>query len=426
MRYSYTLFALASPLFVSALPFRSRSGALFKSRSASATDALVFNFANVLEQLESSFYAQAIAKFSDADFSAAGFSNTLIPKQALTTIQSDEAIHQMVLAQALIDNGATPLQCNFNFDNVLTDVTTVAATARTVEYLGVTAYLGAATLLDDPILLDAAASILTVEARHQTLLNILSGTGSAVAQPFDIPFVPGEALSLAAPFITGDCNTGITPTNLLTITNTGPISQGQTITVSAQNITGTDGLFCNMIVGGATASVSMPLSQCVVPSTVNGAVALWVTADSNPLPNNVVDRAKAPQVAGPAIFFVDSSPEMIGQLVRGSSTGSGATSTETTTISPDDAASIIAGASGTATASSSSATDSSSSSGSNGAAAPPSAPSSTPLAPDFTGPSPDGHVNVIGLSSVPGTPAVASSTPAAASSAPVTPSASSS
>lgn len=83
----------------------------------------------------------------------------------------------------------------------------MAATARVVENLGVAAYLGAASLVTDPVLLTAAGSILTVEARHQTVLNILNG-GSAIPQAFDIPFTPSEVLAVASPFISG-CDLGI-------------------------------------------------------------------------------------------------------------------------------------------------------------------------------------------------------------------------
>ena len=83
----------------------------------------------------------------------------------------------------------------------------MAATARVVEDLGVSAYLGAAHLISDPILLTAAASIVTIEARHQTLLNILE-MGSAIPQAFDIPFMPSEVLAVASPFISG-CDLGI-------------------------------------------------------------------------------------------------------------------------------------------------------------------------------------------------------------------------
>jgi Ferritin-like domain len=99
--------------------------------------------------------------------------------------------------------GQDPIgNCQFNFDSALTDVATMAATARVLENVGVGAYLGGATLIDDPVLLDSAASILTVEARHQTVLNILNG-GSAIPSAFDIPLTPSEVLALAGPFISG-------------------------------------------------------------------------------------------------------------------------------------------------------------------------------------------------------------------------------
>lgn len=85
----------------------------------------------------------------------------------------------------------------------------MAATARIVENVGVAAYSGGAILLTDPVLLGAAASILTVEARHQTVLNILSGGGTAIPAAFDIALTPSEVLALASPFIDGPCDLGI-------------------------------------------------------------------------------------------------------------------------------------------------------------------------------------------------------------------------
>lgn len=398
MRYTSKLFAAlaAAPLFVSARPI--------KSRAASAADTLVFQFASVLEQLETEFYKQGIAKFQDSDFQAAGFSSALIVTQTLTTIQGDEATHTTVIQQALQDNGADPLKCNFKFDDALKDVPTMAATARAVELVGVAAYLGGATILDDPVLLDAAASILTVEARHQTLLNIMSGA-SSIPAAFDIPMTPQEVLSIAGGFIDGPCDLGLTPTNTLTVTNSNPLKEGDLVTVSAQNISNTDGLFCQMITGGAPFAMVMPLGQCNVPPGINGPVLIWVTKDDNPLINNVIDRDTISQVAGPAIAFIDSQSETLGALVRSTGTNSGATTTETTTISTDEASSIIAGAQQTGTPTSGG------SDGNNGAAP----PASTPLPTDFKGKSPDGKVTVNGLTFVP-RPAASGSASASGSS----------
>ncbi|KAJ7283300.1 ferritin-like domain-containing protein [Mycena rebaudengoi] len=411
MRYSTTLLAaLAAPLLVTARPIR---------RAATANDALVFQFANVLEQLETEFYKQGIAKFKEQDFIDAGFSSTLLVSQTLDTIQKDEALHTTVIQQALKDNGADPLICNFKFDSVLTDVPTMAAVARTVELVGVAAYLGGAVLIDSPEFLAAAASILTIEARHQSVLNILSGTGSVIPAAFDMGFTPQEVLSIAGGFIDGPCDLGLTAANTLTVTNTGTVSAGTLLTVSGTNITGTDNLFCQMMVGGAPFSISLPLADCKVPEGINGPVALWITSDDQPLVNNVVNRDVIKQVAGPAILFVDSQPEMIGSLVRGtggSGTSGGAKSTETTTISPDDASKIIEGASRTGSAAGSEETGSATGSASgseesgkpgangeaNGASSAPAPGLPSGSGPDnTTGKSPDGKTTVLGWKTVP-------------------------
>ena len=85
----------------------------------------------------------------------------------------------------------------------------MAITARVVEAVGVSAYLGGAALMSDPVLLTSAASILTVEARHQTILNILSGVGTAIPSAFDFALTPSEVLALAGPFFNGPCDVGV-------------------------------------------------------------------------------------------------------------------------------------------------------------------------------------------------------------------------
>jgi len=309
MRSSSILAVLASSLLASARPIRTRDA---------ATNALVFQFANVLNQLESQFYAQGIAKFQDSDFTAAGFTASQMVTQILPQIKTDEDTHITALQAALTSAGATPLTCNFKFDSALTDVATMAATARTVEFLGVSAFLGAAHLLPKD-LIDAAGMILTIEARHSTLLNIFSGQGSSIPSPFDLGLTPQEVLGIAGGFIDGPCDLGLNATNTLTVTNT-VVNPGTLLTVSGNGISGTDNLFCNMIQGGNSTALNLPLSQCVVPDGTNGPVAVWITSNNTPLANDVTSRATDAQVAGPAIFFVDSQPEALGQLVRGNAT----------------------------------------------------------------------------------------------------------
>jgi len=112
---------------------------------------------------------------------------------------------------------------------------------------------------------------------------------------------------------------------------------------------------CQIMTGGVATADVLPFNQCVVPQNVNGPIAVWITSDSTPLDNNVIKRATDKQVAGPAMVFVDSQPEMIGMLVAGNSgstgstagsgTGTAGASVTTTTITPDQAQAIIASAS---------------------------------------------------------------------------------
>ncbi|KAH9059312.1 ferritin-like domain-containing protein [Lactarius vividus] len=340
MRLSTASFlaAAVAPIAVSAAPFR---------RGTDNSTLLVLQFAHVLEQLETQFYQQALTKFQPSDFTAAGFSSADIPVQQFTAIQSDESAHVTALESIITSFGATPLStCKFDFTSVLTDVKTMAPVARLVENVGVGAYLGAAHLVEDPVVLTAAASILTIEARHQTVLNMFQG-GSAIPQAFDIPLLPQEVLSIAGPFISG-CDLGVPANPALTATNTGTITTGTSLTFSSPAINRQHGrefpllpLTTIMLVGGAPFSISLPLNQCVVPDGINGPVAIWVTSDDQPLNNNARDRGSNAIVAGPLMAFIDTKPEAIGQLVRNQA---GAPSpSSTTTVPPSQASSILSG-----------------------------------------------------------------------------------
>jgi hypothetical protein len=114
MHLSTSLIVLAVTLSASAAPIRRAD------TDASADDVLVFRtftstcpyiaflnyflfleFADVLEQLEATFYSQALSTFQDSDFTAAGFASAQIPEQLFTGIQNDEATHDSFLQVCL-------------------------------------------------------------------------------------------------------------------------------------------------------------------------------------------------------------------------------------------------------------------------------------------------------------------------------------
>ena len=59
-------------------------------------------FAHVLEQLETQFYAQALKKFQPSDFTSAGFNDPQLVVDQLTAIAGDEATHTTVLEVATL------------------------------------------------------------------------------------------------------------------------------------------------------------------------------------------------------------------------------------------------------------------------------------------------------------------------------------
>jgi len=318
--------------------------------AASNINLQVLQFANVLEQLESQFYTQGIAKFGVSDFTNAGFLNAQVPIQQLQGIVADEIAHATALSSAITAlGGQTINSCTFDFSSVLTDVATMASVARLVENVGVSAYLGAASLMTNPQLLTAAASILTIEARHQTMLNLLND-GTTIPQSFDVALTPPEVLTIAGAFISG-CDLGIPANPSLAITNTGPVVSGTTLTFSSNATNGVDPstLTCQMLVGGQATALAFPLNECVVPANLSGPVYLFITNSGQPLANDPTIRDSSSIVAGPTGAFIDPTPQTIAALIRTPSNNVAAGSAATTTISPAAATTLASAASGAQT-----------------------------------------------------------------------------
>jgi hypothetical protein len=162
-----------------------------------------------------------------------------------------------------------------------------------------------------------------------------------------------------------------------------------------------------MLVGGAPVALSLPFTECVVPEGITGPVAIYVTNDTQPINNNARDKFLGNIVAGPTMAFIDNKPEVLGEFARPDLAGSVSVPLSSQTISPEQASSILSASGSIAVPTEvASATESAieappTAGAVNAAPSPTAAPDS---ANQFTGPSPDGALTVIGWSTVPNTP----------------------
>jgi hypothetical protein len=118
-------------------------------------DIGILNFALTLEYLERAFYNEATAKGAITDPKTLTF---------LKVVTHDERKHVAFLKKAL--GSLAVKEPKFNFHGTTADQATFQKTAYVLENTGVHAYLGQAPNIKDPKILLAAASIVTIEARH--------------------------------------------------------------------------------------------------------------------------------------------------------------------------------------------------------------------------------------------------------------------
>lgn len=105
--------------------------------------------------------------------------------------------HVSFLSTALGNSSAK--EPTFSFP--VTTVQEFVTLSSVLEGVGVSAYLGAAGAIVDKVYLGAAASILTVEARHSSYIRKILGQ-VPFPKPYDTPLDFDAVYSLAAQFIT--------------------------------------------------------------------------------------------------------------------------------------------------------------------------------------------------------------------------------
>ena len=160
------------------------------------SDIDVLNYALTLEHLEYSFYRDGIGLFSFGQDSRGQSIDT-----NFAAIRDHEGAHVETLASVIADLGGTPVEeATYDFGDAYTDPMAFMMTAAALENTGVSAYDGAGQFITDPELLTAAGSIVAVEARHASYLNLLTGQIPFPAA-FETPLTMDEVLEIAGPFI---------------------------------------------------------------------------------------------------------------------------------------------------------------------------------------------------------------------------------
>jgi hypothetical protein len=153
-------------------------------------DVGILNYALTLEYLEAAFYNGASAAHLPLSAQGAAF---------LKTVTADENAHVAFLKKALGRKAVK--EPKFDFKGANTDAETFMKTAQVLENTGVHAYSGQALNITAPAYVAAAVSILTIEARHASVIGLLnegaapSGKEIAPDGPFDKPFTAAKVLA---------------------------------------------------------------------------------------------------------------------------------------------------------------------------------------------------------------------------------------
>lgn len=165
-------------------PFVGRALAMSESG-----DVGILNFALTLEYLESAFYEEAKSR--------AGASGDL--KSLIETIGRDEEEHVGALTETIKKLGGKPV-AEPKFDFPYSGTSGFLELAQTFEDTGVSAYNGAAPQIKSKEVLEAAGSIVQVEARHAAAIRLQNGDEPSPLA-FDAALPKAKVLKAVEPFI---------------------------------------------------------------------------------------------------------------------------------------------------------------------------------------------------------------------------------
>jgi hypothetical protein len=166
-------------------------------------DIGVLNFAYALEQLEAAFYKRVVGSF---------YTSPQAGELALFTDIRDHEVSHAEFFKAAIPAGSRIPDLTPNFGSIdFTSRTSVLATAKAFEDLGVSAYNGAGYLIENATYLGLAGKIVSVEARHAALIRELITPNTFVtadvvaigSNSLEISRKPKDVLAIANNYVSG-------------------------------------------------------------------------------------------------------------------------------------------------------------------------------------------------------------------------------
>ncbi len=155
-------------------------------------DIDILNYALTLEHLEYAFYRDGLDQFSAGDFDEGVYDNLIL-------VRDHEGAHVDTLVSTITDLGGEPVE-EAEYDFGYEDAAGFLMVAAALENTGVSAYDGAGADIENVDLLNAAGSIVAVEARHASYLNLVNGE-DPFPDAFETPLSRDEVLEIAGPFI---------------------------------------------------------------------------------------------------------------------------------------------------------------------------------------------------------------------------------
>lgn len=157
-------------------------------------DVDVLNFALTLEYLEAAFYEQAVDELPDLSREVRDLAQELA---------ENEGEHVEALKGLIADAGGKAVkEPGVQFGGAFADERTFLRFANVFEDTGVSAYNGAAPMIESKQLLAEAGSIVQIEARHAALIRLQRGKPPAPLV-FDKASTMDEVQRAVKPFIRG-------------------------------------------------------------------------------------------------------------------------------------------------------------------------------------------------------------------------------